>query len=113
MLKMKQLFLILISTFAIANVHAQASTLSDITDLNQNLLKKQLAIGDDSEINESNSDSYDSFSKNSFDNTVNQIKTLQPMTEEKFLESELRKKRVLLAAELCDLDPRACILIEN
>lgn len=113
MLKMKQLFLILISTFAIANVHAQASTLSDITDLNQNLLKKQLAIGDDSEINDSNSDSYDSFSKNSFDNTVNQIKTLQPMTEEKFLESELRKKRVLLAAELCDLDPRACILIEN
>lgn len=59
------------------------------------------------------SSSYDSFSKNSFNNTVNQLKTLQPLTEEKFLASELRKKRVTLAAQLCDLDPRACILIEN
>jgi polysaccharide export outer membrane protein len=96
---------------ALANVHAQ----SEIPGLNADSLKEILSSSDNANDAQTKSDlnSYDSFSKNSFDNTVNQIKTLKPMTEEKFLESELRKKRIQLAAELCDLDPRACILIEN
>lgn len=75
---------------ALANVHAQ----SEIPGLNADSLKEILSSSDNANDAKTKSDlnSYDSFSKNSFDNTVNQIKTLKPMTEEKFLESELRKK---------------------
>ena len=114
MLKMKRLLFIIFFSLVLSDTQGQSSALSEISGLDTELLKELSSIETGNEISaDESSSSYDSFSKNSFSNTVNQIKTLQPLTEEKFLESELRKKRIILAAELCDLDPRACILIEN
>ena len=105
---MKQLLRVFLFLFFVGDASGQSAVPAIETDL-----LDQLSANNSDLDTDLSSSSYDSFSKNSFNNTVNQLKTLRPLTEEKFLASELRKKRIILAAELCDLDPRACILIEN